>query len=184
MELRRFTDIISEISADEIRLKNTNPKKSIDMKVKILIGIILFLGLSAFVDLTPKKQEFGFYGCECSDSCAVVYGVTSNQLSLDYPTKFCSFIDTQISNKKRILHRNNNLKYLVDVPLIMFFEPRGSFGYPDSADQGGYYFSFEVLGIKRSFIFDTNKGYEPIYFKSILNEISQKMNDISSEFGK
>ncbi len=54
-----------------------------------------------FIGITPTKQEFGFYACECVDSCAVVYGVTSNRLTLDYPTTFCSFLENQTPNKKK-----------------------------------------------------------------------------------
>ncbi len=153
------------------------------MKTKILIGVIIFLGLSVFIDITPTKQEFGFYGCECADSCAVVYGVTSNHLTLDYPTTFCSFLENQTPNKRRTINRANNYQFLLEIPLIMLFEPRGVFGHPDSADQGGYYFSFEFFGLTRHFIFDTNKGYEPFYFKN-LDKIPQKMSEISEEFIK
>ncbi len=153
------------------------------MKTNILIGVIIFLGLSVFIDITPTKQEFGFYACECEDSCAVVYGVAYNHLTLNYPTSFCSFLENSIPKKGRIIKRENNNQFLMTIPLIMFFEPRGVFGNPDSADQGGYYFSFEFLGLTRSFIFDTNKGYVPFYFRNP-EKIGEKMSAISNEFSK
>lgn len=157
------------------------------MKTKIWIVtlVIGFLGLSIFIHFTPPKQQFGFYACECVDSCAVVYEVTSTQLSLEYPTTFCSFLSNQTTTPKRLINSDSNgnfEQYLVEIPLSMFFDPRGSFGYPDSGDQGGYYFSFEILGISRSFIFDTNKGYDPFYFKDISTKIAQKLNEIPKEF--
>lgn len=144
---------------------------------------MIFLILSVFIGITPTKQEFGFYACECVDSCAVVYGVTSNRLTLDYPTTFCSFLGNQTPNKRRRINRANNNQFLLEIPLIMFFEPRRVFGYPDNADQGGYYFSFEFLGLTRTFIFDPNKGYEPFYFRDI-GKIPQKMGEIAKEFSK
>ncbi|PWK26882.1 hypothetical protein LV89_02088 [Arcicella aurantiaca] len=144
---------------------------------------MIFLGLSVLIDIAPSKQEFGIYHCECTDSCAVVYGVTSNSLTLDYPTRFCSVLENQTSTRRRIINKVETNQFLLEIPLIMFFEPRGVFGFPDSADQGGYYFSFEFCGLTRKFIFDTKKGYEPFYFRYI-NKIRQKMDEISEEFSR
>ncbi len=155
------------------------------MKTKIAFCLLLFVVFLAFIDIKPTKQSFGFYACECSDSCAVVYEVTPNHLTLEYPTNFCSFSENQAALvPPKTINNNDAGQFLINVPLLMFFEPRGSFGYPDSADQGGYYFSFEFLGLTRSFIFDPNQGDEPFYSKNILEKIKQNKNEIAQKFEK
>jgi len=142
---------------------------------KIFLGLSLFFLLSFTISITPSIQSYGFYTCECMDSCAVVYEVSPQGLSKSYPNTYCnsqrnpSNLPTQWKRNE-----NSNAKLLVTIPLWMLFEPRNIFGNPDAYDQGGYIFSFEYMGIRRNFLFDPNNSgpfYKAHFSKTISNQI-------------
>ncbi len=140
---------------------------------KILLGMSLFFLLSLTITITPSTQSYGFYACECMDSCAVVYEISPQGLSKSYPNTYCGSQSNLLPTKwKR--NENSNTDLLVTIPLWMLFEPRGVFGNPDAYDQGGYIFSFEYMGIRRNFLFDPNNSgpfYKTHFSKTIANQI-------------
>lgn len=152
---------------------------------KLLIIPVFIVGLS-LIEVVPSKTTFGFFAGMCVGNCATMYEVSDKAIKVD-TTSFWDYkfkgqeleiIGQKIINQEDI----NGHFYKLKVPLIMIFEPRNVFGCPDCHDQGGYFFEFEILGIKRQFQID--KGKEPIYYQNITTDISNKIEAIYNKFIK
>lgn len=153
---------------------------------KLLIIPVFIVGLS-LIEVTPNKTTFGFFAGECVGNCATMYEVSDKEIKVD-TTSFWDykFKDEKLEILEQKIINQENIKdydfYKLRVPLIMIFDPRSRFGCPDCHDQGGYFFEFEILGIKRQFQID--KGEEPIYYQNITEDISHKIEAINNELIK
>lgn len=157
-------------------------------KLLIILLTITFLiiGLSV-IRVTPRWTISGFFAGECIGNCGTMYEVTSGVIRVD-TTSFWELKGE--TEKLKILgqrfleqdHEGDFDSYKVTIPLVMLFDPRKQFGCPDCIDQGGYFFEFEVFGIRRQFKID--KGHEPIYHFNLTQDIQDKIEMIQGELKK
>ncbi|WP_338759643.1 hypothetical protein WAF17_12060 [Bernardetia sp. ABR2-2B] len=153
---------------------------------KLLIIPVFIVGLS-LIEVTPNKTTFGFFAGMCDGNCATMYEVSDKTILVD-TTSFWDFRfkDEKLEILGQKIINQEGIKdydfYKLRVPLIMILDPRSGFGCPDCYDQGGYFFEFEILGIKRQFQID--KGEEPIYYQNITDDIRHNIKIINEQLIK
>ena len=147
--------------------------------------ILVLIGLT-IIRVQPKRIAFGFYAGECVGNCGTIYEVTTKTLRVDTTSFWKSQNDLanlQIKGQRYIEENEGNFNSKkFSIPLIMLFDPRTIFGYPDGHDQGGYYLDFTLFGIKRHYKID--KESQPFYFTSLTKHIDDKIEEVDNELTK
>lgn len=142
----------------------------------ILLGII-----SCFVKITPYYEIFGNIGCEPE-----LVQVTSDHISVDTSYEVNHRLKDQLLYElKGNCHIDAGINdfnaYKIKIPLIMLFDYRDHFGGPNSFGRY-HYIEFKLFGIIRKY--EISNSSETLYFKSIDDEINDKMVKIGKLFDK
>ncbi|EHQ26791.1 hypothetical protein [Mucilaginibacter paludis] len=139
----------------------------------ILLAGIIFYFLAALIRVPTSSVTAGFFAGECIGRCNATDVITDHAIRVDE----ISNVDTIPSIHKTIRGDFSELKF--NVPLLLLFHFTGSFGQPDSHDQGGYILGFKLLGIP--FSYDIDKGSEPWYFTDMTDLVRDRLRKINNE---
>ncbi len=153
----------------------------------ISLTVIFVVAGLLFIRVTPKWTTFGFFAGECIGNCGTMYGVTTGVIRVD-TTSFWKLQGG--AERLNVLgqrfveqdHEGDFDSFKLNIPMIMLLDPCVRFGCPDCTDQGGYFFEFEFLGIRRQFKID--KGHEPFYYSTVTDDIQNKIVMIKEELKK
>lgn len=151
--------------------------------LKILAATVVLLAGLLFIKITPTEMQYGYFACDCAPEgfCSKIFTIEDHKIKIDN-INFCKMrnVGGLFTCKPQVIINWLGTKEIDDckmeVPLIMFLDPRSVFGCPDCTDAGGIYLEFSKWGIKRHFELDE----APFYFAQLKSSVERKINLVNS----
>jgi len=117
--------------------------------LKILAATVVLLAGLLFIKITPTEMQYGYFACDCAPEgfCSKIFTIEDHKIKID-SINFCKMrnFGGLFTCKPQVIINWLGTKEIDDckmeVPLIMFLDPRSVFGCPDCTDAGGIYLEF------------------------------------------
>ncbi len=152
------------------------------------LGIFLFFSCSNDDDQSGTRQGsliFGTFAGECFGDCFDVFRIDNGKLQedqvVDFFTQDYSFTSSFTFPELQFnLYKN----ILSEIPQELVDGSDKTYGCPDCADQGGFYFEIRTSdGATKKYIVDTNnttdQSEEILVFKNKISEIIKNLRGVN-----